>query len=210
MQIGLMTQVRLLEEAVSLALGQQDPSFSIHRLVSFDALRAALTGGTALALVIVDVTQRIDLDEVRRFHAERPDLPLMALGLREQVADVIAHGSAGFTSYLRREEGLDALCAAVIDAIAGRLTCSPEITAAIMRALFSTDPVVAAPPGSPLTPRETEIATMLRQGFSNKEIARAFDLSESTVKHHVHQVLAKHGMNSRIQLLRLARQGLAA
>jgi DNA-binding NarL/FixJ family response regulator len=161
-----------------------------------------------LELVIVDTSQSLDLEAVRWFHRDWPELPLLALGLREQESEVVAHGSAGFTCYLCRDDGLDRLCAIVRDAVEGRLACSPEIAAAIMRALFRSGPVPVPTVSAPLTRREYEVAQLIARALSNKEIARELALSESTVKHHVHSILSKMGAATRGQLMRSMREDL--
>lgn len=50
-----------------------------------------------------------------------------------------------------------------------------------------------------LTPREEEILTWLVKGDSNKEIARELDISESTVKVHVQNILKKFNVSSRVE-----------
>ena len=50
-----------------------------------------------------------------------------------------------------------------------------------------------------LTTREREILICLARGASNKEIARDLELSESTVKIHVQNILRKLNLSSRVQ-----------
>jgi LuxR family transcriptional regulator, maltose regulon positive regulatory protein len=57
--------------------------------------------------------------------------------------------------------------------------------------------------GAVLTPREHEIFDFIKQGLSNREIAKALWISESTVKVHVHHVLEKMNARSRIELATL-------
>jgi DNA-binding NarL/FixJ family response regulator len=52
-----------------------------------------------------------------------------------------------------------------------------------------------------LTLREGEIVELVCQGLRNKEIARRFDLTEGTVKVHLHNVYRKLGVNSRTELI---------
>jgi two-component system nitrate/nitrite response regulator NarL len=177
-------------------------------IFSVSQLHALVASAAPPRLAIIDVTQSLSLDLIREFHLDFPNLPLIALGLREQEADIVAHGSAGFIGYLRREDGLGELRARVDDALCGRMLCSPEIAAGIMRGLFQRE-TGRTFPATGLTAREAHVEGLIRRGLSNKEIARSLDLSESTVKHHVHAILGKRRLNSRFQLMRDGREPFA-
>jgi DNA-binding NarL/FixJ family response regulator len=51
-----------------------------------------------------------------------------------------------------------------------------------------------------LTPRQGEILSLVLQGFSNKRIAQAFNLAESTVKEHVSGILERMGVSKRMEI----------
>lgn len=206
MRIAILTPIRLIGEGIAASLRACDAGFEPAVVCEVRELRALVASAAPPRLAIVDVTQAMPLEPIRAFHLDVPELPLLALGIREQDAEIIAHGSAGFIGYLRREDGLDQLRARVDDAVSGRLLCSPEIAAVIMRGLCSRGSLDPVARSVGLTLRETQVAELVSRGLSNKEIARAFDLSESTVKHHVHSILAKIGVPSRFQLVKEARQ----
>ena len=207
MHIAIVSIVRLLGEAIAESLRMRDASIEVVVVRSIDDLRPRSPRAPPLDLVIVDTTQAPDLGLIRDFRRDHLTLPLLALGLREQEAEVVAHGSAGFTCYVRREDGLERLHAMVCDAVGGRLDCSPEIAASMMRALFRTGLAAAPVPeaGGHLTPREEQVARLVTHALSNKEIARELGLSESTVKHHMHSILGKYGLATRGQLMRRMR-----
>jgi len=66
--------------------------------------------------------------------------------------------------------------------------------------------VVRMPSGAPLpsaslnalTPREREVAALVADGLSNKQIAQKLRLTVGTVKHYVHQILEKTGLQGRV------------
>lgn len=206
MRIAILSPVRLIGEGIAASLRACDAGFEPAVVCEVRQLRVLVASAAPPRLAIVDVTQALPLDPIRAFHFDFPELPLLALGIREQDAEIIAHGSAGFIGYLRREDGLDQLRARVDDAVSGRLLCSPEVAAVIMRGLFLRGAQGPAARGAELTLREAQVAELVSRGLSNKEIARELELSESTVKHHVHSVLGKIGVPSRFQLVRDARQ----
>ncbi len=52
-----------------------------------------------------------------------------------------------------------------------------------------------------LTPREQEIAALVREGLTNKQIARALGIAEGTVKLQLHNAFTKLGISRRTQLI---------
>lgn len=60
----------------------------------------------------------------------------------------------------------------------------------------STDPSTS----SPLTPREAQIADLVAEGASNKEIAAWLVISTRTVEGHIEHIMNKLGFNSRVQI----------
>jgi DNA-binding CsgD family transcriptional regulator len=91
-----------------------------------------------------------------------------------------------------------------------------DVTMAALRSIVSSlDPGLAAKvgwrrsarsgnPQDPLTRREREVLELIRQGLSNRQIAKALWISESTVKVHVHNVLTKLGARSRTEAAALS------
>jgi DNA-binding CsgD family transcriptional regulator len=67
---------------------------------------------------------------------------------------------------------------------------------------FLTDAATSARAEDPLTAREREVAELVAQALSNREVARKLVLSERTVESHVRSILAKTGLTSRTELTR--------
>ena len=161
---------------------------------------------TETHVVLIDVTQGVDLFDVRAIASDWPDVPLVALGLNEQRQEVIRCGRAGFAGYVARDASIDALCNALSEIVAGRLVCPPEISSGLLRALFRKEPQADETDVEvALTRRESEVLELLGRGFSNKEIGAELCLSVATVKHHVHHVLEKLKLERRAQAMRRVR-----
>ena len=107
---------------------------------------------------------------------------------------------------MARDASIDALCNSLLEIVAGRLACPPEISGGLLRALFRPEPASTEPDRNlALTRRESEVLELLGRGFSNKEIANELCLSVATIKHHVHHVLEKLQLQRRAQAMRRVR-----
>jgi two-component system, NarL family, nitrate/nitrite response regulator NarL len=208
MKIIILTPIRILGGGLE-ACFSRCPEFTLLATVrDLPSLRAALREACA-DLVLIDVTQGIDLEEVRTIAEEWTDVALMALGLCVQRPEVIRCGRAGFVGYVSREATVDALCQAMREVVTGRLHCSADISGALLRALFhmnGTDCGTALESSATLTRREGEVLQLIGRGLSNKEIARELRLSTATIKHHVHGVLGKLQVARRVQAMRRVRE----
>lgn len=204
--IIVLTPVRLLGDGLKACCSRREGINVIAVVTDLAALRAMLAAHPA-DVVLIDVTQGMDLYDVRAIAAERPDVSLVALGLTEQRQEVIRCGRAGFTGYVAREASADALCKAMSDVMLGRLSCPAEISCGLLRALFhSQEETASREPDRALTPRENDVLHLIGRGLSNKEIARELYLSVATVKHHVHNVLEKLNLARRGEAMRKVRE----
>jgi len=62
-------------------------------------------------------------------------------------------------------------------------------------------PKISAERFAALSERQQQIATLLLKGLSNKAIAAELDITEGTVKNHLHSIYYKLGIDSRISLI---------
>jgi len=69
-----------------------------------------------------------------------------------------------------------------------------------LAASFTTDPASH----SPLSKRETDILFHVSQGFTNREIASAFNLSEKTIEFHLKSIFSKTEASSRTEAVKNA------
>jgi len=65
-------------------------------------------------------------------------------------------------------------------------------------------PAAASPDGPPLTPREKVVLLCIAAALQNKEIAARLDISPATVRNHVHNVLEKLDVHSKLEAAALA------
>ena len=127
MDIIVLTPVRLLGDGLAACISGRPGMCVLDVVKDLASLRDRLST-TEADVVLVDVTQGVDLFDVRAVASEWPAVALVALGLNEQRQEVISCGRAGFAGYVGRDASIDALCQALSDIVAGRLPCPPEIS----------------------------------------------------------------------------------
>lgn len=116
----------------------------------------------------------------------------------------IAYGATGT---LRRSAKPEELFTAVRTVASGHVWHDANTAAALLEVDVGTGRPVAL--GRPLSARETEVATLISSGRSNKEIADALGIGAPTVKKHVGNILSKLGVQDRLQIgLHVARNPL--
>jgi len=187
----------------------------INSTPALDVIGEAGTGVEAVALarqerpdvILMDIRMP-DLDGIAATAAisAEPDLAatrIIMLTTFETEELVVEALRAGASAYLGKGVEPAALLNAIRTVVAGDSLLSP----AAMRALV--DRVLTQPArGSPataqlnhLTPRETEILTLVGLGLSNDEIAGRLVISPTTAKTHVNRTMTKLGARDRAQLV---------
>jgi len=132
---------------------------------------------------------------------------LTTFDLDEYVYDALRAGASGF---LLKDVTAERLFDAVRVVAAGEALLAPAVTRRLISEFARLRPQAAAEPEraaaaiGDLTPRETEVLSLLAEGLSNPEIAARLVVTEETVKTHVSRVLHKLGLRDRTQAVVLA------
>ncbi|RUT64823.1 two-component system response regulator NarL (plasmid) [Morganella morganii] len=114
---------------------------------------------------------------------------------REDLITALRRGADG---YLLKDMEPEELLVALRQAAAGKMVVSPaltEVLAGALREVRNDD----EPDINALTPRERDILKLIAQGQPNKMIARKLDITESTVKVHVKNLMKKMKVKSRVE-----------
>lgn len=176
----------------------------IKVVASVDTGESAVAKGSELQpdvyLLDVNMPGIGGLGATKEIRDADPESRILMLTVSEQEDDLFAAVRAGARGYLLK----DATSTQLIDAIR-RVYAGEAIVAPVMAAkLFSEfaalpDAPEPAPEMAELSKRERQILHLLTQGLSNKEIGLELSLSPHTIKVHLHRVLEKLGLRSRVE-----------
>jgi len=125
----------------------------------------------------------------------------------EVAANALSAGACGLLPKARDRSLLDVFRRA----LAGELVLPADDLSSLVDRITAADGNVGGADGlRSLTPREREILQTLAGGASTAEVAEAFGISPLTVQSHVKNILAKLGVHSKVDAVRIAwRHGVA-
>jgi two-component system, NarL family, nitrate/nitrite response regulator NarL len=133
-----------------------------------------------------------------------PASRVLMITVSEDEQDLAAALKGGAQGYVLKTIDGDALLQAIEACARGESVVSPELTGKLVTALRNAHATGTAAEPRPdaietLSPRERDTLRHIAHGASNKEIARALDIAETTVKIHVQHILRKLDLCSRVQ-----------
>src|SRR5262245_59432370 len=146
-------------------------------------------------VVLMDVRMP-DLDGIaatRELARAAPNARVLILTTFEQDDYIFGALRAGASGFLVKRTRPEELIAAVHTIAAGDSLLSPSVTRRVIdrMAHLPTPELADEPRLADLTPREREVLELIAQGLSNREIAAALVVEESTIRTHVKRILMK-------------------
>jgi len=122
------------------------------------------------------------------------------IGMNGDTEQFIAAVCGGVTGYLLKEASISEVVAAVHLTSRGEAVCPPKLCASLFQYVsqMATGESRSSFAGRPdLTRRQQQLVALVAQGLTNKEIAARLNLSEYTVKNHIHRIMKQVDAESR-------------
>jgi DNA-binding NarL/FixJ family response regulator len=177
-----------------------EPDLTVIATAATGKEALALLNPTALPDVILLDIRMPALDgvaTVKQIKQDYPDIKVIMLTTfndAEYVMEALANGANG---YLLKDAEIEQLVEAIHDAISEKMVIPPLVAAQLAQGLHNIAPKKNQNMMADLSEREKEIATMLAQGFTNKQIAMALFISEGTTRNYISTIYSKIGVNDR-------------
>ena len=115
---------------------------------------------------------------------------------------------SGVTGYLLQDASASDVVAAVRAVSRGEAVCPPQLCATLFRFVAQMTremPAHDAAAKPDLTLRQQQLVTLVAKGLTNKEIASHLNLSEFTVRNHIHRILKQVDAGSRSEAVETIR-----
>lgn len=203
------------EEAVRVGIIASDPL----RSVGLEAILNDIPGLNASSVRAEDLAACASLTAIvldarvagphlgellSRFRRELPAVKVVVLAESLDPQNVQAVIGAGAKGYLAETAGEDEIRMAMDVVLDGSVWAPRKVLARLIEAGGVAGTQAAAgvtdPVSSKMTPREMEVLALLMDGRSNRDIANAMGIDETTVKAHLGRMLRKTGATNRVEL----------
>jgi DNA-binding NarL/FixJ family response regulator len=202
-QILLIEDNRLLREGLTAMLKEQ-PDLKVAPLAgSSEAVRRARMLKPAVILLDLGLRSQNSLRLLGLLRRSAPQARVVGMHLVPVQEDLVHYVEAGVSGFVLKDATFDDFLRTIRSVARGANVLPPSLT----ESLFSqiVEHATRKGKGIPfaavrMTGREREVIALIAEGLSNKEIARRLHLATDTVKSHVHNILEKLALHTRLEI----------
>jgi DNA-binding NarL/FixJ family response regulator len=210
-QVFILAENRLLREALTRILSKKSDLRVVGASAfSPDVVAQISSAGPDVLLSDSAAVALSDLRLISEVRAAIPGLKVVMIGMDADTETFLRAVRDGIVGFVLKDASAMEVAAAVRSVANHEAVCPPSLCMALFERVASQNQN-AHPPSFVirhnlgLTRREQQLVQMISHGLTNKEIASQLNLSEQTVKNHIHRMLRKLGAADRLGAVELCR-----
>jgi DNA-binding NarL/FixJ family response regulator len=203
-RVLLVEDNRLLREGIAAMLNEQPDIRAVAATGNGDALSKAKKLKPQVVLLDIGLRSQSSLHVVQSIKELFPKAQVIVMDLVPIHAEVVPFLNAGVSGFILKDATLDDFLHTIRAVAEGKKVLPPRLTDSLFsevveHALQHSDPdkLLRA---VKMTKREHEVVALIAGGRSNKEIAAQMHISVHTVKSHVHNILEKLALHTRLEV----------
>lgn len=209
-RIFVVDDFRLLREGlVSLLAEQKDITVIGAAANGSQVLEKILELRPEVALINIGLPGKEGLAVTQALRREAPMVKVLIFGMPDLTDNIMQCIEAGAAGYVLKEASFDHLADTIRALHRGESFCSPRLAASLFSRIaeMASEHLARLPQSTlKLTARELDVINEVAQGMSNKEIAKRLRIEPQTVKNHIHNILDKLQLHSRLEAVHYARE----
>ena len=207
--VFILAENRLLREALTRLLNKKTDI----RVVGASAFSPQVVGQIAAAApeVLLSDSAAIGLSDLQLIAEVRtavPGLKVVMVGMEANRETFLRAVRDGVVGYVLKDASAVEVAAAVRSVAGDEAVCPPTLCLSLFQHVATQraqTPSFHIKHSLGLTRREQQLVQIISRGLTNKEIASQLNLSEQTVKNHIHRMLRKLGASDRLAAVELCR-----
>jgi DNA-binding NarL/FixJ family response regulator len=200
----LIDDNRLLREGLTAMIRSQ-PGFKVLAASADadEAMEQVREAKPNVVLIDFGLEDHDSLSLTATVHKEVPEARVIVMGLLSTQGDVADYVRAGASGFIMKHASLEEFFDTIRAVAGGHQVLPHALTTSLFEQIASRAAKLPAPviiESVRLTNREQQVVALLGEGLSNKEIATRLHIAVHTVKSHVHNVLEKLALRSRLEV----------
>jgi len=210
-RVLLIEDNRLLREGITAMLNEQPDLRVVAATGNGDALDKAKKLRPQVVLLDMGLRSQNSLRVVESIKAQFSKAEVVVMNLIPVHADVVNFVKAGVAGFILKDASLDDFLHTIRSVAEGKKVLPPPLAGSLFSQIVehavqsgSTDRLLRA---VRMTKREHEVIALIAEGRSNKEIAKELHIAVHTVKSHVHNILEKLALHTRLEVASFAHRG---
>jgi DNA-binding NarL/FixJ family response regulator len=203
-KILLLEDNRILRDGIkALVNAQPDLKIVAASEGKHETLREVRSLKAHVVLLDLGLQNENGLEVVKTLSREMPETKVIGMGLIPSQLDIIEIVEAGAAGFILKDASIGDFLETIRSVARGHKVLPPLLTGSLFNhvvQLALRQGKRNLSKGVRMTKREREIIVLIAEGMSNKDIAERLNLSTYTVKSHVHNVMEKLALHSRLQI----------
>lgn len=200
---------RLLRDGIAAILEKQ-PDMGVAATAGNGENIGAVIDRFRPELVLLDLglRSRSSLEVVKTIKRHSPEIQIIVMDLIPLQNDVFEFVQAGVSGFTLKDADITEFIKTIRSVLNGERVLPPNLTGSLFsqiveHSIGNSKPSVIVE-SVRMTKRERQVILLIADGFTNKEIAQKLHLSTYTVKSHVHNILEKLSLHTRVQIANYA------
>jgi DNA-binding NarL/FixJ family response regulator len=202
-QVILVEDNRLLREGLAALIQGQSDMKLLAAVGNGDSLKRANLGKAHVILLDIILGSHSSLKLVKSIISETPGPRIVVMDLAPVQPSLVEYVSAGVSGFVLKDATFEEFLSTIRSVANGSKVLPPMLTSSLFTAIAENATKSAS--GNPfasvkMTRREREVIELIAEGMSNKQIASRLNLAVDTIKSHVHNILEKLALHTRLEI----------
>ncbi|HWR20311.1 MAG TPA: response regulator transcription factor [Verrucomicrobiae bacterium] len=203
----LIEDNRLLREGLTAMLKEQPDIRVVASAGNSDAMQKWRNLKPDVVLLDVGLRSQNSLRLVKSVKKSTPEAKVIVMDLAPVQTELMEYVRAGVSGFVLKDATFDDFLKTIRSVANGAKVLPPVLTGSLFSQIV--DHATQKGKGNPfksvkMTRREREVIELISEGLSNKEIAQRLSCAIDTVKTHVHNILEKLALHTRLEIASFA------
>jgi DNA-binding NarL/FixJ family response regulator len=206
-RVLLVEDNRLLREGLAAMLKEQPDITVAASSGNGDAVTKAMKLKPQAVVLDLGLPGQRWQRAIELIRANSPDTKVIGMDLLPVQTDLVQYVEAGVSGFILKDATFDDFLRTIRVVARGGMVLPPPLTGSLFSQIV--DRATRKTGGNPfrsvrMTNREREVVALIADGLSNKEIAVRLSLATDTIKSHVHNILEKLALHTRLEIASFA------